>query len=348
MPWDSSSGIWETPYSPPDPRELPAIRYYLCDLMEEPRTVSIFLEFLADDRLAYRPPGPPIVAVQRLLEDERNRLAKASLYWISPEMTQVAVAAAESLPEDLRIDQTHQPATHGFVVFGEPIGSYVGDLSNERRVPIVAMTWGATRHPAQDEKATWVTFYSPRDKGYIRHIMTRMANRPPRPDEVNAVVRATPEWMWDNEIIIPHTGTIADLNHSHELLQTLRSDSVMPWMKVLYSSWLLMTQPGITEVEQQRASRKQQQRDQRRGIGQSDVRLIRVHRRHRDSGPASKQTDESTDREFTVRWMVRGHWRNQAHGPGYTLRRPTWINPHVKGPDDKPLKTGNIVNVWDR
>jgi hypothetical protein len=31
--------------------------------------------------------------------------------------------------------------------------------------------------------------------------------------------------------------------------------------------------------------------------------------------------------------LVRGHWRNQAYGPGRTLRRLIWIEPHVRGGD---------------
>jgi hypothetical protein len=39
----------------------------------------------------------------------------------------------------------------------------------------------------------------------------------------------------------------------------------------------------------------------------------------------------------TVRWMVRGHWRNQACGYQLQERRSTWIEPHWKGPDNGPL-----------
>ncbi|QFZ20558.1 hypothetical protein [Saccharothrix syringae] len=28
--------------------------------------------------------------------------------------------------------------------------------------------------------------------------------------------------------------------------------------------------------------------------------------------------------------------------------RLVWINPQVRGPQDKPLKTGHTVHVWDR
>lgn len=34
-----------------------------------------------------------------------------------------------------------------------------------------------------------------------------------------------------------------------------------------------------------------------------------------------------------VRFMVRGHWRHQAHGAGQQDRKLIWIRPHYKGPD---------------
>jgi hypothetical protein len=43
-------------------------------------------------------------------------------------------------------------------------------------------------------------------------------------------------------------------------------------------------------------------------------------------------TDQA--RELMNRFMVRGHWRNQAHGPKLTLRKRMWIEPYWKGPED--------------
>lgn len=41
--------------------------------------------------------------------------------------------------------------------------------------------------------------------------------------------------------------------------------------------------------------------------------------------------------ELKVQFLVRGHWRNQAHGPKHTLRRRQWIEPFWKGPADAPI-----------
>ena len=40
---------------------------------------------------------------------------------------------------------------------------------------------------------------------------------------------------------------------------------------------------------------------------------------------------------LTVQFMVRGHWRWQAHGVGMLQRRRIWIIPHWKGPADVPI-----------
>lgn len=54
-------------------------------------------------------------------------------------------------------------------------------------------------------------------------------------------------------------------------------------------------------------------------------------------------------REYHVRWIVSGHWRNQACGPRHGDRRLTYVLPYVKGPDDKPLKgQAQVVYTVDR
>ena len=48
--------------------------------------------------------------------------------------------------------------------------------------------------------------------------------------------------------------------------------------------------------------------------------------------------------EWSHRWMVRGHWRQQWH-QRLSTHVPTWILPHIKGPTDKPLKVP-VAEVW--
>jgi hypothetical protein len=226
-------------------------------------------------------------------------------------MTQVATAAADTLPEDLRVDETHQPAEQGFIVFAEPIGSYLGDALGDRRVDIAAASWGPL--PGVPE-AMGVTFYSVRDLDYVRHSLTRILGRPPKRDELDAALKATPEWLWDNEMTLHHGNAIADLDLIGELSTLLVGQAVVPWLKVLYAAWLLMTQPGISQIEQVTLNRRLQRREAREGVRTSEVRIVHVHRRHRDK-PTGNQPCGSGERRYTVRWLVRGHWRNKPTAP---------------------------------
>ncbi len=73
-----------------------------------------------------------------------------------------------------------------------------------------------------------------------------------------------------------------------------------------------------------------------------------VDLRHRYVPIDRKQDDEALGRRYRHRWVVSGHWRNQAHGPDQSLRRQTWAPSYVKGPDGALLLVTEKVNVWRR
>jgi hypothetical protein len=70
----------------------------------------------------------------------------------------------------------------------------------------------------------------------------------------------------------------------------------------------------------------------------SDVAIsseIREHVRHSGAGSYTQ----------TYRTVVRGHWRNQAHGPGRVQRTRKWIEPHVRGADLPTRTVGHNYKV---
>lgn len=75
------------------------------------------------------------------------------------------------------------------------------------------------------------------------------------------------------------------------------------------------------------------------------VRVIELRRREHRHEPASG--DESK-REWSCRWPVDGHVRNQPVGPGRSERKLIWIESYTKGPDDKPFRARQIVYKVDR
>lgn len=49
--------------------------------------------------------------------------------------------------------------------------------------------------------------------------------------------------------------------------------------------------------------------------------------------PLSANNNKDQGKQLTQRFLVRGHWRNQPHGPGGSKRKLIFIEPHWKGPD---------------
>lgn len=76
-------------------------------------------------------------------------------------------------------------------------------------------------------------------------------------------------------------------------------------------------------------------RPERRAIQRTQVpyRLLTLHTPER----ATEATGANSV-AWTKRWAVRGHWRNQPYGPRENPEyRQRWIDPYIKGPEDKPL-----------
>ena len=66
----------------------------------------------------------------------------------------------------------------------------------------------------------------------------------------------------------------------------------------------------------------------------SDVKVVQLRRYESESRPAS---DDGSTPDWTCRWIVNGHWRNQYH-PSTGKHELKYILPYVKGPEDKPFK----------
>lgn len=86
-----------------------------------------------------------------------------------------------------------------------------------------------------------------------------------------------------------------------------------------------------TSVTHEALSRPMRRRLERAGLPSDPVRVIDL----RNPGDGSGRTVEAR-RDWSHRWLVSGHWRNQWY-PSEGVHRPIWIDAFVKGPSDAPL-----------
>ncbi|WBB69115.1 hypothetical protein [Micromonospora sp. WMMD812] len=112
----------------------------------------------------------------------------------------------------------------------------------------------------------------------------------------------------------------------------------------LVATWLLIAQQAadIRPADIAKAVRKAYARADRPA---PQVRIvgIRGSRTTTPSGTRPAPGDSAPVR--TTRFWVSGHWRNQPYGPGRSLRRPVYINPFLRGPDDAPIKLHTTVRI---
>ncbi|SDR75971.1 hypothetical protein [Corynebacterium timonense] len=251
-------------------------------------------------------------------------LRRAELFWASSDMTTLALQAAATLPE--WTPEIAAPATAGFMLWQQPIGRFDGvapgftDEGVAER--IISDSQAVAAHWSFDAEYLTLTLY-----GLVSSAAERGRTAPVSGDLYEIGVFTT----LGGHAFHPDKVELQDQT-MHEVLH------------VIGASWLLMQQPTVSTVRRQKPQRtggKPKKKPAKRDM----VQIIDLRRLAKKNEPnAAPGTGR---REYSRRWFVRGHWRQQACGPGRTQRKPVFVAPHIRGPEDAPLKQGR-VNAWRR
>ncbi|MDJ0345899.1 hypothetical protein QMK19_35285 [Streptomyces sp. H10-C2] len=222
----------------------------------------------------------------------------------------------------------------------------------------IEWTWrsgGVRRTLPRHYPGIWVTFYSPRGLfsglptdtaiGTLHDGTAMTAGMVDNHREAHG-----PTLGWDNENVLAE----------NLRFQPAQPDTTDTWAHVVYTAWQLMASDGRTrwtETEEIPRARAGAKRDARQGItGPGAVKVVRVHTAHQPPRQAvDADAAASTGRRepsWSCRWPVRPHRRDHCmnpgkHSSGDCRHEDRLIPGYVKGPDDKPLRTGRTVHLWD-
>lgn len=263
--------------------------------------------------------------------DLMQSVGAAQMWWVSRDMQLLVEAATESLP-DFRLSQSDVPDPFGIVFYARPLAgidafSYLDDdlpLPEAQKMDgglvINAMSWSA--HSVRRDGSgvltiwSWVYLIDPQAKSGLRGW---------RPLGVST---------WDLGARV--TEVREDYSEQHQ-------QSVIEDRRRLAALWLLAAQESVAAASTERVDRPAAKRHVRAGFEVPTMRVLRLrHKRNPQQGETAAEV-----REWTHRWVVSGHWRNQWL-PSEDRHRPTWIAPYVKGPDDKPLVLKESVKALVR
>lgn len=273
--------------------------------------------------------------LQGLYGAEPSKLLGASPMYVSGEMVDVVEAASESfepepiLPSDFLVRD-------GFLYYDRPI---VIRNRFDEPMPLQAFSWcSAISKPGPPnvmpltEDGTEMQLYGgvrpdkPEDP--LHGIALTIYARTPR-DRL-APLHFTP-WWFDMEFA------------GNEVDENGKPTGAGWWWRVLQTTLRLMQQ-RISISHRERPLRAARREAARIGFVDHEVQVIRLRREATHGGPDETQHEAN----YSHRFIVGGHWRNQWY-PSGQVHRQIWISPYVKGPEDKPLIVApNRAYTWTR
>lgn len=249
--------------------------------------------------------GPvPLEYADRFLTRTADQLEDARLYWIAADFCDLAGEAADSLP-DLTFQPDEVPAPCGLVYFETPahVNTHAGQGSSHPPVDTDAIAWFTV------PQGIWVIPLMRPDSllAYLGRDRIR--------DQVG--------------YLMPHSPGGGAVYGTHD-----NQPGGFRILAVLLATWFLIAQPGVADTQPGPVDRTEQRKYNRAGRAYPGVNVVNLRRRPVPEGRDAPQGV----RDYQVRWIVSGHWRDQAHGPQWSLRRRQYIAPYLKGPDDAPVK----------
>jgi hypothetical protein len=251
---------------------------------------------------------------------------KAELYWVSPEMTDVITTLAPGIPDTL----PQPPVPHALVMFAKSIpgtdaedGSNIytsaflwSDIDLYKIGPCIAMESYAWRD--------WVGLYRGLDDEGQQLFREIYPNR--------LMPTGGSEWPM---------GALTSEFDTAPAEDDLQRQSMVEDRRLLSTFWALASQKIVIESRHQ-PSRAERRAAQREGRPLDEVRVIRLRE------PATRSRgDAGSDVEWSHRWIVGKHWRNQWY-PASGQHRPKLIEAYQKGPADKPLVLRETVRALVR
>lgn len=312
----------------------------LLDFWRKPAGQRYALDFAADTNKKGRPGGDIYAASPQI---EGAKLERGSPVFVEADVLDLVDAAAETfrpepfLAEDMFVEE-------GFALFERAVT--VLDV-NGRTCSFRAMSWGpvAIQWETEGKKEVKPFFHcclythcDDEDDYRDDHYRERAEN-----GETPEDVRRSWHEVFGGPFSMFHVSNIPfgsspeEVEHNTQTraipekidvrAETMELDQLWRFLQAFFR----LAQQRIAAPSERRAPRASRRRAQRIGKEAENVLVITLRREKR-----TRDFGEERDVEWTRRWMVGAHWRNQWY-PTLGIHRQIWIAPYVKGPEDKPL-----------
>jgi hypothetical protein len=251
------------------------------------------------------------------------------LYYCDEDMTEIVEMGAKVLEYEDKSDTSLVQVDRGFCYFAGGI-----QLSEGMRIHAIAWNPDDYSNSLSGHKDYLITAYNDRFSGADKGLNGWMAF-------FSEAELPVPDYRWVYRATTPYRDgdPMAPTKEFAEKISEMGGSpavTVTP-SYVMHALMLMLQQPPeiITVSKRELSNKKQLKRLKAKSIP-SEVTVIDIRHKYRSVSASGSPTD----REYSRRWLVIGHWRWQPmkdKETGLPIRKRIWINPYIKGPDDKPF-----------
>lgn len=280
----------------------------------------------------------------------RRSILKAENFFVVRDMTDLVEQGASVLDASDLADVTLVPSESGFAYFEKPLR--LVDI-RQSEILVNAVLWDTTgddtvvihmwndeyRTPDAASLTTQADALVPKDlTNSERRALDELLKVRGRWGYVGVVLYVNGEQIGDERVEVSE-----ELAEQYADVEGVQTAPFSNPKRFLHSLWLMLNQ---TLVERGRdfGDRRFARRMKRMGLP-NDVTIIRFRRTE-----YTRKHEGEAHVEWSHRWLVRGFWRWQPYKneKGEWDRKRIWINPFIKGPEDKPLVITNKINAFVR
>lgn len=255
-------------------------------------------------------------------------LSKSTLYYCDKDMTSLVAAGARTLDGSDIGDVSLIPSEIGFCYFSDGVR-----MGTDNHMIIHGLSWRVV-----GGKYAAISAYNDFFANPDRHAIDLKHY-----DRTHGTDLTASRWTFSHALHYNNNDVLnpAAKMTSEQLALAYENKASVPdfVLNQVFHSLLLMLQQGPQMIEKSTVTPKSSATIRRAKKHNTSTEVIVVDIRHKRK--SSKSSGEKSTIEYSVRWLVSGHWRWQwfkDESTGERVQKRIWINPHLKGPDGKPFK----------
>jgi len=292
-----------------------------------------------------------------IFSTEYGKLRRATPYYVSGDMCEVAAAASASFQPEPVIPTDFLTPT-GFLYYEKPFE--IPDRYG-RPILLAGFSWSpmfAVDDPDKARDAMLFEQAGERGMEFVLQHYEQSRREDMAGDGVALTLYVKPSQDWESgrlgtppPVLPTHfTPWWYDMSFEGNDVDTVGIPTgAEEWWRIIQTTLRLMQQ-RLSVRHQQRATRAQRREGERTGFGSSDVMVVKLRREAAPTPDGHVPEKAHYSHRFFVGAATGGFWRNQPYGPrSNPVYRQIWIAPFVKGDEDLPLVIKpRRAFVWSR